>query len=52
MALIRLCVGAGLSEPLLFAHTTVLEISCRGSNSVNPDSSDIVLPSIDFVTVA
>ena len=24
--------GAGWSEPLLVAHTTLLEISCRGSN--------------------
>ena len=30
-ALIRLCVCAGLSEALLVAHTTLLEISCRGS---------------------
>ena len=31
MALIRLRVCAGWSEPLLVAHTTLLEISCRGS---------------------
>ena len=30
-ALIRLCVWACWSEPLLVAHTTLLEISCRGS---------------------
>ena len=30
-ALIRLCVCAGWSEPLLVAHTTLLEISCHGS---------------------
>ena len=30
-ALIRLRVCAGWSEPLLVAHTTLLEISCRGS---------------------
>ena len=31
-ALIRLRVGAGgWSEPLLVAHTTLLEISCHGS---------------------
>ena len=30
-ALIRLRVRAGWSEPLLVAHTTLLEISCRGS---------------------
>ena len=30
-ALIRLCVCAGWSEPLLVALTTFLEISCRGS---------------------
>ena len=30
-ALIRLCVCAGWSEHLLVAHTTLLEISCRGS---------------------
>ena len=31
-ALIRLRVCAGWSEPLLVAHTTLLEISCQGSN--------------------
>ena len=31
MCLIRLCVCAGWSEHLLVAHTTLLEISCRGS---------------------
>ena len=31
-ALIRLRVCEGLSEPLLVAHTTLLEISCHGSN--------------------
>ena len=30
-ALIRLRVCAGWSEPLLVAHTTLLEISCCGS---------------------
>ena len=30
-ALIRLRVCADWSEPLLVAHTTLLEISCRGS---------------------
>ena len=30
-ALISLRVGAGCSEPLLVAHTTLLEISCCGS---------------------
>ena len=30
-ALIRLRIGAGWSEPLLVAHTTLLEISCHGS---------------------
>ena len=30
-ALIRLHVCAGWSEPLLVAHTTLLEISCHGS---------------------
>ena len=30
-ALMRLCVCAGWSEPLLVAHTTLLEISCRDS---------------------
>ena len=30
-ALIRLRVCAGWSEPLLVAHTTLLEISCRGT---------------------
>ena len=33
MALIRLHVCAGWSEPLLVAHTTLLEISCCGSNN-------------------
>ena len=33
-ALIRLRVYAGWSEPLLVAHTTLLEISCRGSNNI------------------
>ena len=33
-ALIRLRVCAGWSEPLLVAHTTLLEISCRGSFGV------------------
>ena len=31
MALIRLRICAGWSEPLLVAHTILLEISCRGS---------------------
>ena len=31
-ALIRLPVCAGLAELLLVAHTTFLEMSCRGSN--------------------
>ena len=31
MALIRLGICAGWSEPLLVAHTTLLEISCHGS---------------------
>ena len=31
-ALISLRVCAGWSEPLLVAHTTLLEISCHGSN--------------------
>ena len=31
MALIRLRVRAGWSEPLLVEHTTLLEISCRDS---------------------
>ena len=31
-ALIRLRVCAGWSEPLLVSHTTLLEISCHGSN--------------------
>ena len=31
-ALIRLRICAGWSELLLVAHTTLLEISCRGSN--------------------
>ena len=32
MALIRLRIGAGWSEPLLVAHTKLLEISCCGSH--------------------
>ena len=31
MVLIRLCICAGLSEPLMVAHTTLLKISCHGS---------------------
>ena len=31
MALIRLRLCAGWSEPLLVTHTTLLEISCRSS---------------------
>ena len=34
-ALVRLRVCAGWSEPLLVAHTTLLEISCRGSYFVD-----------------
>ena len=30
---LRVC--AGWSEPLLVAHTTLLEISCRGSNIID-----------------
>ena len=30
-AMIRLRIGAGWSEPLLDAHTTLLEIQCRSS---------------------
>ena len=33
-ALIRLRVCAGCSEPLLVAHTTLLEIPCHGSNYI------------------
>ena len=32
MALIGLCICAGWSEPLLVAHTTLLEILCHGAN--------------------
>ena len=35
MALIRLHICAGWSEPLLVAHTTLLEILCRGSIMVS-----------------
>ena len=35
-ALIRLCICAGWSEPLLLTHTRLLEISCRGSNNDKP----------------
>ena len=38
-ALIRLRVRAGWSEPLLVAHTTLLEISCHGSFCVLYSSS-------------
>ena len=34
-ALIRMRVCAGWSEPLLVAHTTLLEISCHGSNFID-----------------
>ena len=33
-ALIRLRLCAGWSKPLLVAHTTLLEISCGGSNAL------------------
>ena len=33
-ALIRLRICAGRSEPLLVAHTTLLEIACRGSSTL------------------
>ena len=33
-ALIRLRVCAGRFDPMLVAHNTLLEISCRGSNNV------------------
>ena len=33
-ALIRLCVYTGWPEPLLVAHTTLLEILCRDSNNL------------------
>ena len=33
-ALIRLCACAGWSEALLVAHTTLMEITCHGSNYV------------------
>ena len=36
-AQIRLCFCTGWSEPLLVAHTTLLEISCRGSNAEDED---------------
>ena len=36
-ALIRLRVCAGWSETLLVAHTTLLEISCRGPNEYHGD---------------
>ena len=32
LALIRLRICAGWSEPLLVAHSTLLEISCHGSH--------------------
>ena len=35
MALIRLGECAGWSDPLLVAHTTLLEISCHGSFTVS-----------------
>ena len=34
-ALIRLCICVGWSEPLLVAHTTLLVISCHGSNNIS-----------------
>ena len=37
-ALIRLRVCAGWSEPLLITHSTLLEISCRGSSTFVPCS--------------
>ena len=43
-ALNRLRVSAGWSEPLLVAHTTLLEISCHGSNMIvsQYDTGDIL----------
>ena len=41
MALIRLRVCAGWSEPLLVAHTTLLEISCHGSVMILLPSADL-----------
>ena len=40
-ALIRLRVCAGWSEPLLVAHTTLLEISCHGSNEGTSRTTNI-----------
>ena len=40
-ALIRLRVCAGWSDPLLVARTTLLEISCRGSNNIV--SKDVIV---------
>ena len=37
-ALISLQVCAGWSEPLLVAHTTLLEISCHSSNQLTNKS--------------
>ena len=43
-ALIRLRVCAGWSEPLLVAHTTLLETSCRGSYGVSLLSESAAIP--------
>ena len=39
--MLRVC--AGWSEALLLAHTTLLEISCRGSIKVSVELTKIVL---------
>ena len=49
-ALIRLRVCAGWSEPLLIAHATLMEISCRGSYTVYMEIlKKILIPSVSQV---
>ena len=46
-ALIRLRICAGWSEPLLVAHTTLLEISCQGSSVITMRETQVLI-SISF----
>ena len=49
MTLIRLRKCAGWSEALLVAHTTLLEISCRGLIIIVSKMSQIYFPLINMI---
>ena len=49
MALISLRVCAGSSEPLLVAHTTLLEMSCHGSFFINTVACVIPIQAMQFI---